>query len=104
MKRKLVISVISLTCLLGLINCSSYDFRQRIIQQGNLIPDEKLSRLKIGMTKPQVATLMGTSLVYPMFSTNRWDYAYTYRIGSSKQEQRKAELFFKQGRLSRIVT
>jgi outer membrane protein assembly factor BamE len=82
--------------------CVSYDFSRRIVQQGNLIPAEKIERLKVGMSKEDAAILMGTSLISPIFNDDRWDYAYTWRRGSGNMEQRHAVLHFAHGRLTRI--
>lgn len=97
--KKLVFIIV---CLIGLTHCSSYDFRQAIVQQGNLLPESKINRLKIGMTKSDVQQLMGTSMIYPVFSSNRWDYAYTKRKGFSKQQESRLVLYFSNGRLNKI--
>lgn len=86
----------------NLTQCVSYDFSRRIVQQGNLIPADKIARLKVGMGKEDVAILMGTSLISPTFNNDRWDYAYTWRRGSGTMEIRNAILYFSHGTLSRI--
>jgi outer membrane protein assembly factor BamE len=85
-----------------LVQCESIDLRGRTVQQGNLLPESKFARLKVGMTKRQVATLMGTSLLSPMFNNNRWDYAYTKRKGMGEMKVKRAELYFTNGSLSKI--
>ena len=72
------------------------------MQQGNLLPEKKLARLHVGMSKNEVAILMGTSLISPMFNNQRWDYAYTWRKGSGRMEKRTVVLYFKGDRLARI--
>lgn len=89
-------------CLLGLTQCLSYDFSHRIVQQGNLLPPDKIQRLHIGMSKEDVAILMGTSLISPVFNNSRWDYAYTWRRGSGSQEVRNLSLYFTNNRLAHI--
>lgn len=98
------IIIILMTTLIScaLTQCVSYDFSRRIVQQGNLIPSEKIDRLKVGMGKEEVAILMGTSLLSPLFNNERWDYAYTWRRGSGNMEIRHAVLYFANGRLVRI--
>lgn len=86
----------------SLTSCISYDFSRRIVQQGNLLPQSKIERLKIGMSKEDTAILMGTSLLSPLFNNNRWDYAYTWRKGSGPIEKKCISLYFKQNRLARI--
>lgn len=85
-----------------LTSCINYDFSRRPVQQGNLLPQTKIERLKIGMSKEDAAILMGTSLINPMFNLDRWDYAYTTRVGSGEVKIQKLVLYFNHGRLSRI--
>tara|TARA_Y100001968_G_C19385660_1_gene732693 strand:+ start:1047 stop:1337 length:291 start_codon:yes stop_codon:yes gene_type:complete len=92
----MVLSVTTLT------HCLSYDFSNRLVQQGNLLPEHKLKRLHVGMSKEDAAILMGTSLLSPMFNANRWDYAFTERQGNHPQTVRHLSLYFKHQRLARI--
>lgn len=96
------ISALFISSLLLLTSCSSFDFTHRVVQQGNLLPQEKIQRLKIGMSKEDAGILMGSSLLSPMFSRDRWDYAYTWRKGNGPQETRNLTLYFVNNRLSRI--
>lgn len=100
MRIKLIL--INVLLALSLTQCISYDFSRRIVQQGNLIPLEKIERLKKGMSKDDAAILMGTSLLSPTFNNDRWDYAYTWRRGSGPMEIRNASLYFSRGALVRI--
>lgn len=94
--------LISASLALSLTNCMSYDFARRVVQQGNQLSPQKISRLKTGMSKNDVAILMGTSLMSPMFNNDRWDYAYTWRKGSGPTQIKNLTLYFKQERLTRI--
>ncbi|MBN9230599.1 MAG: outer membrane protein assembly factor BamE [Legionella sp.] len=87
---------------LGLVQCSTFDFSRRVAQQGNLLPQNKLERLKIGMSKNDVAILMGTSLLSPTFNNDRWDYAYTWRRGKGPMVIKTVSLYFAHERLQRI--
>ncbi len=100
MKKSFLISLMVLT--LGLTNCTSYDFSRRIVQQGNLLPESKIQRLKTGMSKKDVAVLMGSSLLSPTFNNDRWDYAYTYRRGNQPTMVRNLQLHFRNDTLVRI--
>ena len=100
MQIRTILIAISLT--LSLTNCMSYDIARRVVQQGNLLPQEKLSRLNIGMSKDDAAILMGTSLLSPTFNNDRWDYAYTWRKGSGPTAIRNVSLYFSQDKLVRI--
>jgi outer membrane protein assembly factor BamE len=99
MRVKTIFSIIAL--VLTLTHCS-YDFSRRVVKQGNLLPQARIERLKIGMSKNDVAILMGTSLLSPTFNNNRWDYAYTCRKGSGPLLIRRLSLYFANETLTRI--
>lgn len=88
--------------LLSLTGCATYDFSRHIVQQGNLLTPSMVQRLSIGMNKEDAAILMGTSLLSPMFTNDRWDYAYTWRKGSTSNAVRHVSLYFSNNRLIRI--
>lgn len=96
------IILISAALILSLTHCASVDFSRRVKQQGNLLPQSKIMRLKPGMSKEDVAILMGSSLINPPFEQNRWDYAFTWRKGNSAETLRHVVIYFKQGRLTRV--
>lgn len=99
---QLAFFLITLASVALLSQCASYDFSRRIVQQGNLITQDKVDRLRLGMPKEEVAVLMGTSLLSPLFNKDRWDYAYTWRKGMSRLDKRWVVLYFKNNRLSHI--
>ena len=99
---RIIILLISVIVTLSLTQCTSYDFARRIAQQGNLLPQAKIKRLKIGMSKNDTAILMGTSLISPTFNNNRWDYAYTWRLGNGPIEIKTISLYFVKNSLTRI--
>jgi outer membrane protein assembly factor BamE len=101
-KMRIKILLMSLAFTFTLSQCASYDFARRISQQGNLLTPSKLQRLRVGMSKDDVAVLMGTSLLSPIFNNNRWDYAYTWRRGNNSMEKRHVSLYFSNGVLARI--
>ncbi len=101
-KMRIRTILITMAFILSLTNCASYDFSRRIVQQGNLLQQPVVDRLKAGMSKEDTATLLGNSLLSPTFNNDRWDYAYTWRRGSGPVEVRNLSLYFKQGTLVRI--
>jgi outer membrane protein assembly factor BamE len=64
------------------------------IQQGNDITQDMVSQLKPGMTKNQVAYVMGTPLIIDTFHPNRWDYIYSFHPGNGEREQRRITVYF----------
>lgn len=89
---------------LFLCQCQWLDLHNQPKQQGNILPTSKISQLKIGMSKQQVESLLGTSLIPVVFSPNRIDYAYTFQKGSGSIRKKHLVLHFQQGRLTQIDT
>jgi outer membrane protein assembly factor BamE len=72
------------------------------VRQGNYLDNALVARLRPGMSKTQVQTLLGTPLVTDPFHTNRWDYVYLYEHDGDMQERRRLSLFFNGELLSRF--
>lgn len=49
--------------------------------QGNLIKQEDLDQVEVGMTKNQVRFLLGTPMIDDPFHIDRWDYVYYLKLG-----------------------
>lgn len=88
--------------LLSLSGCHYLSFAQTKTQQGNLLPDEKLKKIKIGMSKTDVAITLGSSLITPTFQKERWDYVFTYQESEGPILVKRTSLFFAQDKLIRI--
>ena len=93
-----------LACLFALSACSNLEFPwvYRIdIDQGNIITQDMVNKLKPGMTRDQVKFVMGSPLVIDPFHTDRWDYVYTLRKGKSKvTTEKRLTVFFKDDKLA----
>ncbi|OOZ41755.1 hypothetical protein BOW53_02660 [Solemya pervernicosa gill symbiont] len=72
------------------------------IQQGNVVSQEMLDKLKPGMSKRQVRYALGTPLITDTFHQDRWDYVYSLSEGGKLKEKRRVSLFFEEEKLSRI--
>jgi outer membrane protein assembly factor BamE len=59
------------------------------ISQGNLIKQEDLDQVEVGMTKNQVRFLLGTPMIDDPFTRNRWDYVYYLKIGRNDAAQKR---------------
>jgi len=64
------------------------------IQQGNVITQQMVDRLKPGMTRSQVAFVMGEPVARNTFNNNRWDYIYTVLVPGVFQEEKRMSLYF----------
>ena len=73
------------------------------IQQGNLLDDDDIVQVEVGMTRSQVQFLLGTPMVADSFHRDRWDYAYYLNRGRSpEREQRWVVVYFGEDRVTRI--
>jgi outer membrane protein assembly factor BamE len=73
------------------------------IQQGNLLEDKDIDQVEVGMTRSQVQFLLGTPMVSDSFHRDRWDYAYYFRQGRSRDVQRRwLIVYFQNERVARV--
>ena len=73
------------------------------IQQGNVIEQSMLLRLKPGMDKNQVRIILGTPILIDPFHANRWEYIYTLSRGGEIRRQRHFTLYFDdEGKLDHV--
>lgn len=97
MKKLLIILSLPLLC-----QCQSIFNANKVTQQGNYLSSAKVNQLKIGMTKQQVETLLGTSLIADTFDNERMDYAFTYQKGNNPRKVKHLSLSFSHNQLSQI--
>ena len=73
------------------------------IAQGNLIKQDDLDQVEIGMTRNQVRFLLGTPMIDDPFHAARWDYVYYLKIGRKDAGfKRWVSIFFTDDRVSEI--
>ena len=72
------------------------------IQQGNVIEQEMLDKLRPGMDKNQVKFIMGTPVLIDPFHNERWEYIYSFQKGGRVREQRHITLHFEDDKLAFI--
>jgi outer membrane protein assembly factor BamE len=75
--------------VLGLVSPYRID-----IQQGNVVTQEQLARVKPGMNRLQVRDVLGTPLLSDAFHTDRWDYIFTLRQAGRPLQRRNVVLTF----------
>ncbi|MEH6649140.1 MAG: outer membrane protein assembly factor BamE [Motiliproteus sp.] len=100
--QRIIISVsVLLLTLSSLGGCSYFPGVHKIdIQQGNLVTQDMIDKLKPGMNRNQVRYLMGSPMVTDTFSQDRWDYFHSFRPGGEDTEQKRLTLFFKDDKLT----
>jgi outer membrane protein assembly factor BamE len=93
-------TLIAAAMITALAGCSTYNnltqkFAQHItpyritIVQGNFVSQEAANQMKVGMTRDQVKTLLGTPLLADMFHADRWDYIFYFKRGSTSVVQQR---------------
>ena len=73
------------------------------IQQGNVVTQEMVNRLRPGMSKNQATFVMGTPMLIDVFHLERWDYYHSIKPGKKKREEMIVSLFFEDERLIRVA-
>ena len=70
------------------------------IQQGNYVTEDLAAKLRTGMTKAEVRTLLGTPLLVDAFHANRWDYYFAnQKSGEKPDESTRLSVFFENDRV-----
>ena len=102
--NKMVAKTFTLLVLLVLAGCSlvPHVLYRIDVQQGNVVTDEMVEKLKPGMTKSQVLFVMGSPLIIDAFRDNRWDYVYLFHKRGDLVEQKRLTIFFDGDRLANI--
>jgi outer membrane protein assembly factor BamE len=87
------ISAIIATCLLA--SGCGFGFVHKIdVQQGNYLTEDAVQKLKKGMTKAEVRSVLGTPLLVDAFHANRWDYYFSNVQGGKKQDGKRFTVMF----------
>ena len=92
---KLILGAIVLT--LGACSLPKFQWprvHKITVQQGNVITQQMVDRLEPGMTRAQVAYVMGEPVLKNPFNKDRWDYIYTIDIPGYTQTEQRLSLFF----------
>ena len=71
------------------------------INQGNMLSQDQVDRLKVGQSREQVRALLGTPLITSAFRDARWDYVYLFARQGTVREQRRFVVFFVDDKLAR---
>lgn len=69
------------------------------IQQGNIISQSQVDKLRPGMTPAQVLYIMGPPVLKQNFVLNRWDYVYTMKKPGKKMVEKRLTIYFRDNKL-----
>lgn len=101
MFNKLILICLS-ALLVSVSGCSSLAPYKMEIRQGNYITAEMRKKLRVGMSRQQVVSVLGSPLVNDVFHANRWDYIYRFEEKSELVEQQRLTLYFEGDFVKRI--
>ena len=71
------------------------------VNQGNYITQDQVEKLKVGQTRAQVRSALGTPLLADAFHGNRWDYIYEFNRQGRTLERRRFTVYFTDDKLAR---
>ena len=77
---------------------------QAALSQGNLLDQEDIDQVEVGMTRGQVRFLLGTPMIDDPFHEDRWDYVYFYRAGRGRASlKRWISVYFEGDNVTEVV-
>ena len=92
-----IYSILILLCLSLISSCSWIQLpsiHKVTVQQGNIVNQEMVSKLQIGMSMSQVQYILGTPLTTDTFDNSRWDYFYSRVDSKGRRSERQLNLIF----------
>ncbi|MBA4141562.1 MAG: outer membrane protein assembly factor BamE [Nitrosospira sp.] len=99
--RAIILTLVALILLAGCSSVPSLLYKIEI-QQGNVISQEMVDKLKPGMTRSQVRFALGSPMISDAFHDNRWDYVYRLEQRGRLIEQRQLTVYFEDDKLVSI--
>ncbi len=95
-----------LLLITALTACSTFRFpgvHRIAIQQGNVITQQMIDRLKPGMTKSQVKFVLGNAVIDDQLEADRWDYVYSIQLPAGAIIRKILSVYFVEKRLSHFI-
>ena len=87
---------------LGCLSLTACVYRMDI-QQGNLLEEDAVNQVEVGMSRSAVQFLLGTPMIADSFHQSRWDYPYYLRLGRSDDVARRwIVVYFEDDEVARI--
>ena len=104
--RILILMMASL-CLLsgcGISNIKIPKLYKVAIQQGNVITQDMVDKLKPGMTRRQVAFVMGEPVIQDPFDDTKWVYLYSIDVPGVFSQESRLILFLDENDLLTVIS
>ncbi|MEE6246912.1 MAG: outer membrane protein assembly factor BamE [Pseudomonadota bacterium] len=104
---RILILMIASLCLLS--GCSISNIKipklyKVAIQQGNVITQDMVDKLKPGMTRRQVAFVMGEPVIQDPFDDTKWVYLYSIDVPGVFSQESRLILFFDENDLLTVIS
>jgi len=74
------------------------------VVQGNVVTQEQVSQVRVGMSRAQVRDILGSPLLADIFHADRWDYVFTIRRQGTASQRRNIVAMFEGDRLKSLDT
>ncbi|MCF6288502.1 MAG: outer membrane protein assembly factor BamE [Proteobacteria bacterium] len=94
---KLTTFVLSLLLALILSSC----VYKTPVQQGNVLMQKDIDEITLGLSKRQVAIILGTPAIADAFNKDRWDYINTFKVKGKIKKIKRYTLYFEDDKLTR---
>lgn len=79
----------------GLAGCSFPGVYKRPVEQGNVLLEERIERLEVGMSRDQVQFLLGSPITVNSFNPDRWVYLAREDFDGNVRENQYLIVVFK---------
>ncbi len=88
-------------CLLVALGGCQFPRLHRVtIQQGNVISQDMVNQLQPGMTRSQVAYIMGEPILKNPFDSDKWDYLYSVELPGYYEQKYRMTVYFENDKLA----
>ena len=101
--KQLIRIISTLLVLFAMTGCAALKFpgvHRITIQQGNVVTQQMIDRLRPGMTQSQVEFVLGNAVIDDQLNQDQWDYIYTVQLPNSKIIRKVLSVHFVNARLS----
>ena len=85
--------LLTLISLIGMSSLAGCVYKVDI-QQGNIVSQDMVDKLRPNMSRSQSRFVMGTPMIQDTFHPGRWDYVYTIQPGGGRRLQERETLMF----------
>ncbi len=100
--KRLMMSLNLLVSVFLLSACSHLHMYQPTVQQGNVVTEEEISRIKPGMSQGQVIAILGEPVLGNSLNPGELNYIYTLQKNGGRIQKKALNLYFSNGRLVKV--